>query len=104
LFVFGLNSITFVFFLQNIKFDTLTQPLAVIELKNNQDISLAYKIKDFFANQAFQVRILESKYISNLNYQLLIKVDKLKKIKLLDEGNNLLARFDTFEELSEEEI
>ena len=90
--------------LQNIKFDTLTQPLAVIELKNNQDISLAYKIKDFFANQAFQVRILESKYISNLNYQLLIKVDKLKKIKLLDEGNNLLARFDTFEELSEEEI
>ena len=34
--------------LQNIKFDTLTQPLAVIELKNNQDISLAYKIKDFF--------------------------------------------------------
>jgi len=90
--------------LQNIKFDTLTQPLAVIELKNNQDISLAYKIKDFFANQAFQVRILESKYISNLNYQLLIKVDKSKKIKLLDEGNNLLARFDTFEELSEEEI
>mgnify|MGYP001456194980 FL=1 len=90
--------------LQNIKFDTLTQPLAVIELKNNQDLSLAYKIKDFFANQAFQVRILESKYISNLNYQLLIKVDKLKKIKLLDEGNNLLARFDTFEELSEEEI
>ena len=90
--------------LQNIKFDTLTQPLAVIELKNNQDISLAYKIKDFFANQAFQVRILESKYISNLNYQLLIKVDKLKKIKLLDEGNKLLARFDTFEELSEEEI
>ena len=90
--------------LQNIKFDTLTQPLAVIELKNNQDISLAYKIKDFFANQAFQVRILESKYISNLNYQLLIKVDKLKKIKLLDEGNNILARFDTFEELSEEEI
>lgn len=90
--------------LQNIKFDTLTQPLAVIELKNNQDISLAYKIKDFFANQAFQVRILESKYISNLNYQLLIKVDKLKKIKLLDEGNNLLASFDTFEELSEEEI
>jgi len=90
--------------LQNIKFDTLTQPLAVIELKNNQDISLAYKIKDFFANQAFQVRILESKYISNLNYQLLIKVDKLKKIKLLDEGNNLFARFDTFEELSEEEI
>ena len=55
-------------------------------------------------NQAFQVRIIESKYISNLNYQLLIKVDKLKKIKLLDEGNNLLARFDTFEELSEEEI
>ena len=90
--------------LQNIKFDTLTQPLAVIELKNNQDLSLAYKIKDFFANQAFQVRILESKYINNLNYQLLIKVDKLKKIKLLDEGNNLLARFDTFEELSEEEI
>ena len=90
--------------LQNIKFDTLTQPLAVIELKNNQDITLAYKIKDFFANQAFQVRILESKYISNLNYQLLIKVDKLKKIKLLDEGNNLLASFDTFEELSEEEI
>ena len=90
--------------LQNIKFDTLTQPLAVIELKNNQDLSLAYKIKDFFANQAFQVRILESKYISNLNYQLLIKVDKLKKIKLLDESNNLLARFDTFEELSEEEI
>lgn len=90
--------------LQNIKFDTLTQPLAVIELKNNQDLSLAYKIKDFFANQAFQVRIIESKYISNLNYQLLIKVDKLKKIKLLDEGNNLLARFDTFEELSEEEI
>ena len=90
--------------LQNIKFDTLTQPLAVIELKNNQDLALAYKIKDFFANQAFQVRILESKYISNLNYQLLIKVDKLKKIKLLDEGNNLLARFDTFEELSEEEI
>ena len=90
--------------LQNIKFDTLTQPLAVIELKNNQDLSLAYKIKDFFANQAFQVRILESKYISNLNYQLLIKVDKLKKIKLLDEGNNLFARFDTFEELSEEEI
>ena len=90
--------------LQNIKFDTLTQPLAVIELKNNQDLSLAYKIKDFFANQAFQVRILESKYISNLNYQLLIKVDKLKKIKLLDEGNNLLARFDTFEELSQEEI
>lgn len=90
--------------LQNIKFDTLTQPLAVIELKNNQDLSLAYKIKDFFANQAFQVRILESKYISNLNYQLLIKVDKLKKIKLLDEGNNLLASFDTFEELSEEEI
>ena len=90
--------------LQNIKFDTLTQPLAVIELKNNQDISLAYKIKDFFANQAFQVRILESKYISNLNYQLLIKVDKLKKIKLLYEVNNILARFDTFEELSEEEI
>ena len=90
--------------LQNIKFDTLTQPLAVIELKNNQDISLAYKIKDFFANQAFQVRIVESKYIGNLNYQLLIKIDKLKKIKLLDEGNNLLARFDTFEELSQEEI
>jgi ATP phosphoribosyltransferase regulatory subunit len=90
--------------LQNIKFDTLTQPLAVIELKNNQDISLAYKIKNFFANQAFQVRIVESKYIRNLDYQLLIKVDKLKKIKLLDEGNKLLARFDTFEELSEEEI
>tara|TARA_B100001540_G_scaffold40595_1_gene35998 strand:- start:312 stop:1526 length:1215 start_codon:yes stop_codon:yes gene_type:complete len=90
--------------LQNIKFDTLTQPLAVIELKNNQDISLAYKIKNFFANQAFQVRIVESKYIRNLDYQLLIKVDKLKKIKLLDEGNNLLARFDTFEELSQEEI
>ena len=98
---FALNVLPII---QNIKFDTLTQPLAVIELKNNQDISLAYKIKDFFANQAFQVRILESKYISNLNYQLLIKVDKLKKIKLLDEGNKLLARFDTFEELSEEEI
>ena len=98
---FALNVLPII---QNIKFDTLTQPLAVIELKNNQDISLAYKIKNFFANQAFQVRIVESKYIRNLDYQLLIKVDKLKKIKLLDEGNNLLARFDTFEELSEEEI
>ena len=98
---FALNVLPII---QNIKFDTLTQPLAVIELKNNQDISLAYKIKNFFANQAFQVRIVESKYIRNLNYQLLIKVDKLKKIKLLDEGNNLLAKFDTFEELSEEEI
>ena len=98
---FALNVLPII---QNIKFDTLSQPLAVIELKNNQDISLAYKIKDFFANQAFQVRIVESKYISNISYQLLIKVDKLKKIKLLDEGNNLLARFDTFEELSEEEI
>ena len=98
---FALNVLPII---QNIKFDTLTQPLAVIELKSNQDISLAYKIKDFFANQAFQVRIVESKYIRNLDYQLLIKVDKLKKIKLLDEGNKLLARFDTFEELSEEEI
>ena len=98
---FALNVLPII---QNIKFDTLNQPLAVIELKSNQDISLAYKIKDFFANQAFQVRIVESKYIGNLNYQLLIKVDKLKKIKLLDEGNNLLARFDTFEELSQEEI
>ena len=98
---FALNVLPII---QNIKFDTLSQPLAVIELKNNQDISLAYKIKDFFANQAFQVRIVESKYISNISYQLLIKVDKLKKIKLLDEGNNLLARFNTFEELSEEEI
>ncbi len=98
---FALNVLPII---QNIKFDTLTQPLAVIELKNNQDISLAYKIKNFFANQAFQVRIVESKYIRNLDYQLLIKVDKLKKIKLLDEGNKLLARFDTFEELSEEEI
>ena len=98
---FALNVLPII---QNIKFDTLTQPLAAIELKNNQDISLAYKIRDFFANQAFQVRIVESKYIRNINYQLLIKVDKLKKIKLLDEGNNLLARFDTFEELSEEEI
>ena len=98
---FALNVLPII---QNIKFDTLTQPLAVIELKNNQDISLAYKIKNFFANQAFQVRIVESKYIRNLDYQLLIKVDKLRKIKLLDEGNNLLARFDTFEELSEEEI
>ena len=98
---FALNVLPII---QNIKFDTLNQPLAVIELKSNQDISLAYKIKNFFANQAFQVRIVESKYIRNLDYQLLIKVDKLKKIKLLDEGNKLLARFDTFEELSEEEI